>query len=315
MVEKSKALIILNSVDLLPVDQKPTAVTIGKFDGIHLGHKELLAETVRVAQQQNLVPTVVTFDRHPKATLNPNQAPSPIVGDSQKKELLQNSNIEMVLSLTFNDELAHSSPRDFVIKTLVMGLKSKSVLVGSGFRFGAEAKGDVDLLKELGAEFGFEVHVVEPVKLDGNVVSSSKIRELLDHGDVSKAAELLGRLHSTRGMVEHGLKIGRKLGFPTANISRDAEGLLPKDGVYAGWLHAQGERYPAALSIGINETIVEVPRLLEVHVLDRNDLDLYDQVVNVEYVDFIRPALKFNGVDELIAAINADLDKIRQILG
>jgi riboflavin kinase/FMN adenylyltransferase len=123
-------------------------------------------------------------------------------------------------------------------------------------------------------------------------------------------------LHATRGEVEHGLKIGRELGFPTANISRSAEGFLPKDGVYAGWLYdAHGERYPAALSIGINETITEVPRLLEVHVLDRKDLDLYFQIVNIEYVDFIRPSLKFAGVEELIASINSDLDKIRVILG
>lgn len=128
------------------------------------------------------------------------------------------------------------------------------------------------------------------------------------------AAKLLGRLHSTTGLIEHGLKIGREIGFPTANMSRDSEGFLPKDAVYAGWLYADGERYMTALSVGINETFTAVPRLLEAHVLDVTELDLYDKLITVEYVEFIRDAAKFNGVEDLVAEINRDLDKIRAIL-
>jgi riboflavin kinase/FMN adenylyltransferase len=146
-------------------------------------------------------------------------------------------------------------------------------------------------------------------------VSTSVIRELLDQGDVAKAGKLLGRVHTTEGVIEHGLKIGRTIGFPTANMSRDAEGYLPLDGVYAGWLVADGERYPAAHSVGINETFQAVPRLVESHVLDRKDLDLYDKIVTLEYVDFVRPSAKFDGVDSLVAEIHRDLDKIRDILG
>ena len=309
-------MISVNSVSLLPNDLGPVAVTIGKFDGIHLGHQALLAETLSLAEDHLLVPAVITFDRHPGAVLNPAGEVAPLIGPTQKNELLEEAGIGVVITLPFDEALAQLSAKQFVEEVLIKGLSAKEVVVGSDFRFGAGQSGDIETLSELGAELGFLVKVVESVEVDGKRVSTTLIRELLSQGQVKEAAKLLGRLHSTRGEVEHGLKIGRELGFPTANISRQAEGFLPKDGVYAGWLHdAHGERYPAALSIGTNETITEVPRLLEVHVLDRKDLDLYFQVVNIEYVDFIRPALKFAGVEELIVSINADLDKIRVILG
>jgi riboflavin kinase/FMN adenylyltransferase len=303
-------------VNLLEPDLGSVAVTIGKFDGIHLGHQALLAETLALAEDHLLVPAVITFDRHPGSVLNPAGEVSPLIGPTQKNELLAEAGIEVVLTLPFDEALAKFSPKQFVEEILVSGLSAKAVVVGSDFRFGAGQSGDIETLRALGAELGFVVKVVESVEVDGKRVSTTLIRELLSQGQVKEAAKLLGRLHTTRGEVEHGLKIGRELGFPTANISRQAEGFLPKDGVYAGWLYdAHGERYPAALSIGTNETITEVPRLLEVHVLDRKDLDLYFQVVNIEYVDFIRPSLKFAGVEELISSINADLDKIRVILG
>jgi riboflavin kinase/FMN adenylyltransferase len=134
-------------------------------------------------------------------------------------------------------------------------------------------------------------------------------------GQVVKAAEMLGHIHTSMGVIEHGLKIGRSIGFPTANMARDCEGYLPLDGVYAGWLVVDGQRYPAAHSVGINETFQAVPRLVESHVLDRKDIDLYDKVVTLEFIDFIRPAAKFNGVEDLVEEINRDLDKVRRILG
>ena len=306
----------LSSVSEIPAELGKTAVTIGKFDGIHLGHQALLAETLAIAEEHMIVPAVITFDRHPVSVLNPVEQTFPLIGPTQKLELLEQAGIELVLTLTFDEALSQLSPREFVEEILVRGLSAQAVVVGEDFKFGAGQGGDIDSLRELGTEFGFVVKIVPSVEVEGQRVSTTLIRKLLLDGSVKEASKLLGRLHSTRGEVEHGLKIGRELGFPTANISRSAEGFLPKDGVYAGWLYdAHGERYPAALSIGINETITEVPRLLEVHVLDRKDLDLYFQIVNIEYVDFIRPSLKFSGVEELIASINADLEKIRVILG
>ena len=307
-------MIVVSEVGAVPSELKPTVVTIGKFDAIHLGHQELLRETIELAEEHMLVPAVVTFDRHPSEILNPGNAPQPVIGINQKKELLDQAGIELMVALAFDDALAHSSAEDFVSEILVSGLNAKVVIVGEGFRFGAEAKGDVSLLKELGEQYGFSVRVMAPVEIDGKVVSTSRVRELLLAGEVTAAARLLGRRHATTGMVEHGLKIGREIGFPTANLARDSEGFLPRDAVYAGWLYADGERYMTALSVGINETFTAVPRLIEAHVIGVSGLDLYDKVITVEYVEFIRPAAKFNGVEDLVAEINRDLEKIKEIL-
>jgi len=306
--------ITVSEVSAVPESLKPTVVTIGKFDAIHLGHQELLRETIEIAEEHMLVPAVVTFDRHPSELLNPGHAPQPVIGANQKKELLDQAGIELMVALAFDDSLAQLSPEDFVSEVLDEGLNAKVVIIGDGFRFGAEAKGDVGLLKELGEQFGFTVRVMAPVEIDGAIVSTSRVRELLLSGEVAAVARLLGRRHATTGMVEHGLKIGREIGFPTANMARDSEGFLPRDAVYAGWLYADGERYMAALSVGINETFTAVPRLIEAHVIGVTGLDLYDKLVTVEYVEFIRLAAKFNGVEDLVAEINRDLEKIKEIL-
>jgi riboflavin kinase/FMN adenylyltransferase len=307
-------MITVKSLENLPAELGSTSITIGKFDGIHLGHQQLIAETIESAEEQSLVPTVITFDRHPFSLLDPDAEPAPLIGQRQKHFLLQEAGIELVLNMPFDDQLASLSAKDFISRILVESLHAKVVVVGEGFRFGANQQGDVNLLRELGKELGFVVRVIPHFEIDGEVVSTSRIRNLLLEGNVSLAAKLLGRLHSTTGLIEHGLKIGREIGFPTANMARDAEGFLPKDAVYAGWLYADGERYMTALSVGINETFTAVPRLLEAHVLDVTGLDLYEKVITVEYVEFIRDAAKFNGVEDLVAEINRDLDKIRAIL-
>jgi riboflavin kinase/FMN adenylyltransferase len=290
-------------------------VTIGKFDCIHLGHQALFTEIVDAATNLNLVPTVVTFDRHPDHLLRPERAKLPILGPSQKADLISGFGIATMLQLEFNQELADLSPEQFVKQILVQGLKAKRVLVGEGFRFGNQGSGNFELLKALGDEYGFEVAEVKRIQVDGEVVSTTLVRELLDLGNVKLVNKMLGRVHEVSGMVEHGLKIGRKIGFPTANIARDAEGYLPLDGVYAGWLIADGIRFPAAHSVGINETFQAVPRLVESHVLDETELDLYDKVVSLEFVDFVRPAAKFDGVEALVSQINLDLDIVRKQLG
>jgi len=305
----------INSLSAIPTSHGPTAVTIGKFDCIHLGHQALFTEIVDAATNLDLVPTVVTFDRHPDHLLRPDRAKLPILGPGQKTDLISGFGIATMLQLEFNQELADLSPEEFVKQVLVQGLNAKLVLVGEGFRFGNRGSGNFELLKDLGHEFGFKVSEVKRVQVDGEVVSTTLVRELLDLGNVKLVNKMLGRVHEVSGMVEHGLKIGRKIGFPTANIARDAEGYLPLDGVYAGWLIADGIRYPAAHSVGINETFQAVPRLVESHVLDETELDLYDKVVSLEFVDFVRPAAKFDGVEPLVKQINLDLDVVRKQLG
>lgn len=292
-----------------------TAVTIGKFDGIHLGHQSLISALTAAAAEHSIQSVVVTFDRHPDALLKPSHAKLPIIGPKQKHDLIAKHDVDVLVTLPFDQELANLGPEDFVQAILVDGLKAKIVLVGEDFRFGNRGAGDVHLLHDLGQQLGFEVRVIASALLDGEKISSSAIREALDAGNVVKAQKMLGHVHTCVGIIEHGLKIGRSIGFPTANMARDCEGYLPLDGVYAGWLVVDEHRYPAAHSVGINETFQAVPRLVESHILDRDDVDLYDKVVTLEFVDFIRPAAKFNGVEDLVEEINRDLDKIRLILG
>jgi riboflavin kinase/FMN adenylyltransferase len=306
---------VWNSAAEIPTDHGPSAVTIGKFDGIHLGHQKLLKTLVDSAQEKSLQKVVVSFNAHPLTVINPVAAPKPIIGASQKQTLLEQAAVDALLELEFDEQMAALSPREFVSTYLVELLNAKVVAVGEGFRFGVGATGTTQTLTELGAEYGFTTVVIPAVVVDGQVVSSSLIRAKLEAGDVKTASRLLGRPHANRGVIEHGLKIGRTIGFPTANMTRNCEGYMPMDGVYAGWLKTETATYPAALSVGINETFQAVPRLVEAHVLDRTDLDLYDQVVDLEYVDFIRLSAKFDGIESLVEEIHRDLAKVRVILG
>lgn len=292
-----------------------TAVTIGKFDCLHLGHESLFANLIEAATKDSLVPTVVTFDRHPDHLLRPDRAKRPIIGKTQKHSLIESLGAEVLIELEFNQALASKTPEEFVKEILVDTLHAQVVMVGEGFRFGNQGLGDTQTLRDLGGQFGFSVSEIKPVEIDGETVSTTRVRNLLDEGNVSAVTKLLGRVHVAVGVVEHGLKIGRKIGFPTANLSREAEGYLPLDGVYSGWLVSEGIRYPAAHSVGINETFQAVPRLVESHVLDETELDLYDKVVTLEFIDFVRPVAKFDGVESLVAQINLDLEVVRQQLG
>jgi riboflavin kinase/FMN adenylyltransferase len=292
-----------------------SVVTIGKFDGIHLGHQKLIQTVVDLeaagASTKNLKSVMVTFDRHPDAVLKPERAKLPLIGPTQKLALIESLGIDAVLVLPFTLELAAVTGEEFAKKVLVDKLHATNVLIGPDVRFGRGGACGLDELTDFGKELGFEAASIEPVMLEGLRVSTSAIRDALDSGDVALANQMFGRVHTTVGVVEHGLKIGRTIGFPTANLSRESEGYLPLDGVYAGWLIADGVRYAAAHSVGVNETFQAVPRLVESHVIDETALDLYDKVVTLEYVDFIRPSAKFNGVEDLVAEIYRDLDKVR----
>ena len=223
---------------------------------------------------------------------------------------------DATLVLTFDRSLAEETPEEFVRTVLVEPLRAAVVLVGADFRFGAKGAGSVETLIELGATHGFEVLVVDDVTaVDGRRVSSSWIRELLSEGRVAEAARLLGAPHTIRGTVVHGHQRGRQLGYPTANLSREVDGFVPADGVYAAWLTARDIRYPAAVSIGNNPTFEGiVDRQIEAHAIDAA-FDIYDEVVDVSFVEYIRGMRKFPGPDELAVQMGADEDQIRTILG
>ena len=306
MLEISKA-------NELPSSFGEVAVAIGKFDGVHLGHAQLIHELVEASADQGLAPVIATFDRHPNAVLKPDQIPQPISGPRQKSEILDSLGVEVCLTLTFDQGLANLSPLEFVDQVLVP-MSARLVFVGEGFRFGRGGEGRVSTLRELGLIKGFTVREVAHVLLAGKKVSSTLIREQLDAGRIELANAMLGREHCIVGEIEHGRKLGRTLGFPTANFSRSSEGYLPVDGVYAGWLIADGVRYPAAHSVGTNDSVEAVPRLLESHVIGRDDLDLYGKTCTAEFVAQVRPWSKFGSLEELVQQISNDVSRASEIL-
>lgn len=296
------------------VDESGSAVAIGKFDGVHIGHLEIIHQLQKLADARSLTSVVVTFDKHPSALFAPESAPQDITGLEHRLELLDESGVDATLVLPFTAELASLSPADFVDQVLIQALNAKLVFVGNDFRFGSHAAGDVATLRELGEQLGFEVVLIDDVCAeDGQRASSSWIRELLEQGDVTQAATLLGRLPSVQGIVVHGAARGRELGFPTANLSQDAAGYVPADGVYAGWLTAQGVRYPAAISVGTNPTFEgQLHRTVEAYVIDE-DLDLYDLHVVVEFSEMLRPMLAFTGIEPLIEQMKLDVEQAKDI--
>jgi riboflavin kinase/FMN adenylyltransferase len=307
---------VFESLSDIPADFAPTAVTIGKFDGVHAGHRRVIAELRELAADAGLSSTVVTFDRNPLALLRPEACPPPLVSNQQKIELLGALGVDTTVVLTFDQALSELSPEQFVSSILVDALHAKLVLVGSDFRFGARGAGSVDLLRALGVELGFEVRLVEDVTAaEGRRASSTWIRELLAAGRVSEAGELLGYAPCVRAEVVHGEKRGRELGYPTANLSPDLEGLVPGDGVYAAWATVGEDRFAAAVSVGNNPTFDGVPeKRVEAHLLDQ-DLDLYGKIIEVAFVEYVRGMVKYTTVDALIEQMGDDSERARNILG
>jgi riboflavin kinase/FMN adenylyltransferase len=313
----------------VPTGFGPSVVAIGKFDGVHSGHRAVIDRARVDAAAAGARVVAVTFDRNPLALLRPDICPDSLVGVTQKLHLLAEAGVDATLMLTFDRALADLGAREFVEHVLVGALGVQIVLVGADFRFGRGGAGDSELLRDMGAEFGFEVDVIDDVRaIDaGRRVSSTWVRELLTAGDVAGAARLLGRPHAVRGEVVHGLKRGRELGFPTANLAADLEGFVPAEGVYAGWLVDAGApgdgaaeprssvRYPAAISVGTNPTFDDVAvRQVEAYVLDETELDLYGHVVEVEFVERIRGMVAFEGIGPLIEQMTDDVLRVRREL-
>ncbi|UYN84058.1 MAG: bifunctional riboflavin kinase/FAD synthetase [Microcella sp.] len=305
---------VIYGIDTLPHDSRPSAVTIGKFDGVHRGHRAVLERLTADAAGRRTV--VITFDRHPDAVLRPETAPEPLLSIDQKTEALVDTGVDLVVVLPFTPEFAALTADEFVDRVLVDGLSAAHVLVGADFRYGSRGTGTVDTLRAAGERAAFTVALVDDVcEHDGTRISSTGIRGMLATGLIAEATEALGRPHRIRSLVVHGHQRGRDLGYPTANLAHDAEGYIPADGVYACWLHVGGERYGAAVSIGNNPTFGDVPeKTVEAHAIDAH-LDLYDQRVELEFVDYVRPMHKFASADALAEQMGRDELVIRSTLG
>lgn len=313
-------MLFFDGLEAVPAGYGPSAVAIGKFDGVHTGHRAVLERVQQLATERELDSVAVTFDRHPLALLAPESCPRTLVSNAQKRELLAETGIDATLMLTFDAALAALAPDVFVRRVLVDALNARLVFAGADFRFGHRGSGDVALLRELGGEYGFEVMLIDDVLTGsgatGRRASSTWVREALDAGRVDEAARVLGRLPLVRSRVVEGDRRGRELGYPTANLDPDAlEGFLPADGVYAAWATVDGVRHPAAVSIGNNPTFDGVPQhQAEAHLLDV-DLDLYGRSIELAFVARLRGMERFAGLDELVAAIHQDSLDAARILG
>jgi len=300
---------------------RPCVATFGNFDGVHRGHRVVIGTLLAEAKARGLPAVAVTFDPHPIQVLHPERAPELISPGSLHEQLLEETGIDGLVVVPFTVDYAQQSPEEFILSTFVTGLGVKALIVGADTKgFGRGYTGDVDLIRELGQRHGFDVVVVPD---QGNAArwSSSAARERLREGDVAGAAEILGRPHRVVGVVVHGFHRGRELGYPTANLERRSRGVVPADGVYAGWFTRldlppdhPDHRLPAAISVGTNPTFDGTERTVEAYCLDRTDLDLYGETVAVDFVEHLRPTLRFDSIEELLDAMAGDVVAAHAVL-
>lgn len=306
----------------IPSDMSSSVLTIGIFDGVHRGHQAVLDKTVERARECGCPALALTFDPHPVLVHNPTAGIQLVSTLEDRLDRLAAAGIEACYVQEYTLDYAKASPREFVEKQLVGDLKARRIVVGEDVRFGRDNAGDGKLLKELGVQLGFDVELVgDLTDGQGRRWSSTWLRELLADGDVAGAREVLGRPHRVRGEVVRGFQRGRALGFPTANLTGDNLGEVPADGVYAGWLveTAPGTNaavyLPAAISVGTNPHFGNKERTVEAHVLGRADLNLYGKPIALDFVERIRPMMKFDSVDDLTSRMDEDIRLTAQILG
>ncbi|MGA0061484.1 MAG: bifunctional riboflavin kinase/FAD synthetase [Candidatus Planktophila sp.] len=286
-------------------------VVIGVFDGVHKGHQALLNRAKDIADGRSII--ALTFDPHPTTVFAPDKAPTMLTTLADRVELLKIHNADQVAVIKFNEKFAAMSPEEFVQSVLVNQLHASTVIVGRNFTYGHKAAGNVESLIQSGKEHDFTVDVQE-LKADTEIISSSRIRTLVVEGKVEKARELLSRPHRLDGVVVHGEKRGREIGYPTANLGKIEGQTIPADGVYAGWLTVGINFWPAAISIGTNPTFEgNRGRQVEAYALDQQGLELYDKNASIEFGWYLRPTLKFDSLDELLVQMKKDCDKAREL--
>jgi len=289
-----------------------SVVLIGVFDGVHKGHQLLLNRAKEIANGRSVI--ALTFDPHPMQVFAPDRAPTLLTTLSDRVELLKIHNADQVAVLKFNEKFAEMTPDDFVKDVLVGQLAAATVIVGKNFTYGHKATGNVDSLIKDGLKYNFTVDVQELEAGDGQVISSSRIRSLVTDGHVEQARALLSRPHRLDGIVVHGEKRGREIGYPTANLGNLEGQTIPCDGVYAGWLTVGINFWPAAISIGTNPTFEGVrARQVEAYAIDQVGLELYDKNASIEFGWRLRDTLKFDGLEPLLAQMKLDCDRARSL--
>lgn len=292
--------------------ERETALTVGVFDGVHLGHQYLLRKLIEQASREGLIPGVITFDRHPEEVLSPEKKLIYLTDLEQRKELIRASGTQLIVILSFTPELSQVSARGF-IQLLREHLKLRLLVIGPDFALGRNREGNVETLRALGWEFGFKVFMVPPFKVGGEVVRSTLIRQALVHGELKKVSKLLGRNFTLRGKVVPGADRGKELGFPTANIWPDSLKVLPPDGVYATRVRVGGKIFPSVTNIGVRPTFGGGERWIEVHIPGFQG-DLYGKKLSLEFVERLRGELRFACPEDLKDQIARDIREAQTII-
>ena len=300
--------------DLSKINKRFTnsIITLGNFDGLHLGHQELIRKIIHRAKETGGLSMVVTFRPHPLKILAPEKCPPLISIYEEKIELLDKLGIDVLVKIPFTLDFSAMEPRAFVKDILVDLLGAKEIFVGSNYRFGKGRKGNIQMLRDLGKELGFIVREVEQVSLNSEVISSTRIRQLLINGDVEHAAKLLGRPYALCGVVIKGDGRGKGLGFPTANLA-PRHSLIPSNGVYAVRLLVRDKYYDGIVNIGLRPTFDAKSMAIEVHIFDFNE-DIYGEEMTVYFANKIREEKKFDSADSLIGQITKDISAAKTIL-
>jgi riboflavin kinase/FMN adenylyltransferase len=304
---------VLRGTESLPLDPRPSAVTIGMFDGVHRGHQAVIGRMVQVARERGIRAVATTFDRHPREVLTHGHEPRLITTLERKISLIDALGVDVLLVLQFTLEFSKTAPEVFVERFLVESVHAEHVVIGSNFRFGHRAGGDLAYLQEAGPDHGFTAEGVDIVELDGQPVSSSSIRQALSEGDLQWPRMALGRRFAVDGRVVRGAGRGAGLGFPTANLETSPRIQLPAVGVYAGMADTPSGRYVAAVNVGSNPTFGNEPVHVEAYLLDF-DGNLVGRDVSIEFHSRLRDELRFESVDELVARIDDDVRRTREVV-
>ena len=284
-------------------------LAIGIFDGVHLGHQQIISS----ARDHGDV-TVITFDPHPISVVAPERTPTQLISLKDRIELLKSAGAKSVEVINFTKEFSQLSADQFIEDVLVGRFAAEHVVIGQNFNFGHKAQGTPKYLAQVGPKYGFDVNIVKLAEDRGSAISSTRIRSLIIDGQIERANELLTRNYYLSGPVVHGEKRGREIGYPTANIGLEKLATIPADGVYAGWLTVENQRWPAAISIGTNPTFAGVRgRQVEAYAIDEVGLDLYDKVAKVEFGFRLRDTLKFDGLAPLLDQMKIDCDQARKL--
>lgn len=288
-------------------------VAIGIFDGVHEGHQAILSRAKELSNGNGLI--VLTFDPHPMQVFDPDHAPTMLVSLERRVELLKQYGVDVVVVCDFDRDFAAKAPEEFVTEVLLKQLQISGVVVGQNFTYGNKAVGKVSDLIASGRQHGFFAESVSFQKIGGEAVSSTRIREAVTKGEVEPASKMLTRPHRLEGVVVHGEKRGREIGYPTANLGfSTAINTVPADGVYAGWLEVENQRWPSAISIGTNPTFVgERSTQVEAYALDETGLELYDQGAKIDFGWRLRDTVKFDGLDPLLEQMKIDCDQARKL--